>query len=134
MGYQVAQSGLRINISDYSLLVGSECSGFRSFITLTALGLVYIYLYAKNERLSYKAALLGVIPVLAITGNSLRICAIGLLGYHFGQDVADSFLHSFSGILVFLFMILGLFLVDTLLSRLLSRKKLVEKVKRTEIK
>ena len=109
-GYNVVKNGLLITINDFSIVVGNACSGFRSFITLTVLGLLYIYFYASKERLSYKVILLGLIPILAIVGNSLRICCIGLLGYHFGQEVADGFLHSFSGMLVFVFMIMGLFL------------------------
>ena len=122
-GYNVVKNGLLITINDFSIVVGNACSGFRSFITLTVLGLLYIYFYASKERLSYKVILLGLIPILAIVGNSLRICCIGLLGYHFGQEVADGFLHSFSGMLVFVFMIMGLFLADLVMGKVFRRVK-----------
>lgn len=122
-GYNPTVEGFIIKIGDFSALVGAECSGFRSFITLTALGLLYIYMYAREERLSYKAVLLGLIPVLAIIGNSLRICLISLLGYYFGEKVASGPLHYGSGYLVYVFMIIGLFLADRLMGKLLPAKK-----------
>jgi len=121
-GYNVVKKGLLINIQDFSIMVGNACSGFRSFITLTALGLLYIYFYANKERLLYKGILLGLIPVLAIVGNSLRICVIGLLGYHFGAEIADGFLHSFSGVIVFVFMIMGLFLADSIMAKMWKKR------------
>ncbi|MCK4852047.1 MAG: exosortase/archaeosortase family protein, partial [Candidatus Omnitrophica bacterium] len=116
-GYATVKKGLIINIHDFPIMVGTACSGFRSFITLAALGVLYIYLFARKERVLYKATLLGLIPVLAILGNSLRICVVGLLGYYFGSEAAESFLHSFSGIIVFVFMILGLFAAEVILGK-----------------
>jgi exosortase len=119
-GYEVIKNGLVLKVGDFTAVVANACSGFRSFITLTALGILYIYLFAREEKLIYKIVLIGLIPVLAIVGNSLRVCVIVLLGHYYGAEVAEGFLHSTSGLIVYLFMVMGLLAADRGMTWLLA--------------
>ena len=48
------------------------------------------------------AALLAAVVPIALVANIVRVTALVLLAYHFGEDVAQGFLHTFAGLLVFI--------------------------------
>lgn len=118
-GYPIGGSGVSIQIGQYQLLVAAACSGLNSIVTLSALALFYIYLMHQGRRRHQFLLILFVLPV-AIAANFIRVLILILLTYHFGEAVAQSFLHDLAGITMFGLSIGLLYLVDRLLGRVIG--------------
>ncbi len=119
-GLPVVREGVVIYVGPYQLLVEDACSGINSLIGLTAISLFYIYLL---HRANWQHALLlmaAVIPI-AIIANLLRVMALIVITYFFGDAVGQGFVHGLAGILLFalaLAMVVG---TDFIIQRLLGR-------------
>jgi exosortase len=119
-GYPIAGSGVTINIGQYQLLIAAACAGLNSLISLSAIGLFYIYI-RHNANWRYAVLLMFAIVPVAIMANFIRVLALILITYYLGDAAAQGFLHNFSGITMFLFSLLGIFGVDALASPLRTR-------------
>jgi exosortase len=115
-GIPVLQLGNMLRVPHYSVEVVQACSGIRSLLSLVAMAVAYVY-FGEN-RWSFRIALLVSIFPIAIFTNALRVTVSCLLGYRFGAHIAEGFLHSFSGWLIFLAALASLFLFQALLHRL----------------
>ena len=104
--YPFSREGLLLFIGENELFMGQACSGFRTIISMSSLALVYVYI-SKGSLL--KKLLLGflIIP-LSVLSNFIRVVAICLVTYYFGETVGQGFFHGFSGILMFVLAIEGL--------------------------
>lgn len=108
-GIPVLREGNVIILANTTLEVAEACSGLRSVVSLLTLGIVYGYF--TDHRSSVRAAIaLSTIPV-AILANALRVAGTGIAAHYYGQAVAQGFLHTFSGWLVFVAAFAMLFLV-----------------------
>jgi len=116
-GYPIARSGVVLSIGQYQLLIADACSGLNSIYSLTALGLLYLYLTA-SANLARAAWLLASIVPIAFAANTLRVLILVLITFHFGDQAAQSFLHGFAGITLFVIALLLLLGLDALLRRL----------------
>jgi exosortase/archaeosortase family protein len=58
-----------------------------------------------------------VVPI-AIAANIIRVIALVLITYHFGDAAAQGYLHNFAGMVTFTSALLFIFLVDKLLTPL----------------
>jgi exosortase/archaeosortase family protein len=88
-----------------------------------AISLLYIYLVrASSWRYSVLLAALAV-PI-AIIANVFRIIILILLTYFAGDAVAQGFLHFAAGIFIFVTALLLVFLLDSAIHPLLSRRRL----------
>jgi exosortase len=108
-GIPALREGNVILLPYTTLEVVEACSGIRSLVSLATVGVAFSYL----QRLPPAAAALVVastIP-LAIVMNGLRVAGTGVAAHLWGSHVADGFLHTFSGWLVFLATCAALFLV-----------------------
>lgn len=113
LGYPIAASGVTIQVAQYQLLVAAACAGLNSMISLIAIGLFYVYIL-HNANWRYAALLtLAIIPV-AMLANFVRVIALILVTYHFGDSAAQGFVHNFAGILMFAVSLAGFFVVDAL--------------------
>jgi len=110
LGFSVQREGLMYIVNGHQMMIDDACSGFRSLVTMFSLGLVYVYM--TKSPLLKKAVLIGSVVPLSVIGNIVRIMVISLLGVYFGEEVAKGFLHSFSGIIVFLFIVIGFLAVE----------------------
>ncbi len=120
VGYPIAASGVTITVGQYQLLIAAACAGLNSLISLSAIGLFYIYVrHVANWRYAL-LLMLAIIPV-AILANFIRVLALILITYHLGDAAAQGFLHNFSGLTMFLFSVLGIFGADALASPLRRR-------------
>jgi exosortase len=119
-GYPITQVGVTIYIAQYQLLVEDACAGLNSLISLTAIGLFYIYLM-HNASWRYSAVLLLLLLPIAIAANVVRVMILVLLTYYAGNEVAQGYLHDFAGIVTFVSALLLIFGIDTLLSPLRRR-------------
>lgn len=113
--YPIAREGLLLSIGESELFMGQPCSGFRSIVTMFSLSLVYVYI--SKGSLSRKSILVSSIVPLAMVGNLIRIVTLCLITYHFGEEAGQGFFHNFSGIVIFVFIILGLIGLEYSLER-----------------
>jgi exosortase len=120
LGFPIAGSGVTIVIGQYQLLVAAACAGLNSLISLSAIGLFYIYV-RHNANWRYAALLMLAIVPVAILANFIRVVALILIIYYLGDEAAQGFLHGFSGVAMFVFSVLGIFAVDALASPLRRR-------------
>ena len=121
-GMPVAQSGAVISAGPYELLVADACAGLKSIASLTALGVVYLYLVKRRTWQTNVAVLLALIP-LAILANIIRVALLVLITLFFGYDAGQSFLHDLAGVTMFALALGGVFCVDALAAALWEPKR-----------
>lgn len=121
LGYPVANSGVRIQIAQYEVLVQQACAGLGSIFSLLAIGLLYIHL--SKRKLSVRSLLLiiGIVPI-AMIANVLRVIILLLLTYHAGDAVAQSFAHEIAGLTTFALAILGMLALDAVLGLVQAKR------------
>jgi len=118
-GYPIARSGVMLTIGPYQLLVADACSGLNSMFSLSALGLLYMYLTHRKSWLHNTIMLTSILPI-AFAANIVRVVALMLITYYFGDAAGQSFLHGFAGILLLVIALLVFFLLDAVLARLIK--------------
>lgn len=119
-GYPVARQGVSLFVAQYQLLVEDACAGMNSLIGLTAISLFYIYLLHRSSWRYALALTLLIIPV-AIAVNIIRVVALILITYYFGDEAAQGFLHATTGIVLFGLAVLLIFGIDKALQGLMTR-------------
>ena len=111
VGYPVGRMGVTLYIGSYQLLVEDACAGLNSLISLTAIGLFYVYLIRGSTPL-YSLLLLAMVIPIAIAANCVRVAALVLITYHFGNAMAQGYLHNFAGMVTFVSALLFIFALD----------------------
>ena len=120
LDYPIAGSGVSIQIGQYEMLVAAACAGMNSLISLTALGLFYVYIrHGANWRYMLLLGLF-ILPV-SVVANLVRVLLLLLITYHFGEAAGQGFFHEAAGLTMFLTALLGIFLVDKLATPLRGR-------------
>ncbi len=122
LGYPIAREGVIIFIAQYQLLVEDACSGMNSLIGLSAVMLFYIYIIHRASLLYAGTLALAILPI-AIVANVVRVIALILLTYHFGDEVAQGFMHVTTGVVLFAFALALTILLDSALRRILARRR-----------
>lgn len=116
-GYPIAREGITMYIAQYQLLVEDACSGMNSIIGLTAITLFYIYVIHRASW-RYSLLLMAFILPIAIVTNILRVVALVLITYYFGNATAQGFMHMTTGVMLFAVALVLVFGLDALLQRL----------------
>lgn len=119
LGYPVARSGVVVALGPYRLLVEDACSGLHSLIFLSVLGLLYIHLTGPRQTWQRLVLVAALLPI-ALLANFIRVLALMLITYHFGDAIGQGFWHETAGILLFVTAFAGIYGLDSLL-RLLAR-------------
>jgi exosortase len=114
-GYPITRDGLLLTIGYNNIFMGQPCSGFRSLITMFSLVLVYVYI--SKSSLNKKLILTFFIIPFALLGNLIRVIALCLITFYFGEEAGQGFFHNFSGILMFIITILCVIGLESLLDR-----------------
>ena len=117
-GYPVIRKGVLLTVGDYNLLVADACSGMRSIVSLLALISLYVYLQKAPWR--QRLLVLGSILPIAIVANIVRVSALALITYHYGEAAGQSFYHDLSGVVVFAVALAGIVAVDKFSRRFLA--------------
>jgi exosortase B len=120
MGFPIARSGVILIIGQYQLLVADACAGLNSLFTLEALGLLYMNL-VRHPSVVRNVVLACLIVPISFTANTIRIVFLALITYYFGDAAGQGFLHSFSGLVLFLSALFLIISIDGLLSWLVRR-------------
>lgn len=118
MGYPIARSGVVLSIGYYQLLVADACSGLNSMFSLSAMGVLYLYVMQHTSRTRLLILLTAIWPV-AFLANMLRVMALTLITYHFGDEAGQGFLHGLAGLTLFAVGLLFLMGLDNLLGKFL---------------
>ena len=100
-------------MDNYSLEVAEACSGLRSLVTLLALGALLAYL-TQTRRWKAMTLFVATVPI-AIAANIFRICATAIGAYGISKAVAEDFIHELSGTIVFMFSLVCLLILSSVL-------------------
>lgn len=119
-GYPIAREGVIITIGQYQLLVADACSGMNSMFSLAALGLLFMYMTARASLLHNAIMLSSILPI-AFTANIVRVLALILITYYFGDEAGQGFLHGAAGMVLLLSALASLLLLDVALARVLRQ-------------
>jgi exosortase B len=123
LGYPVARSGVVLSLGQYQLLVADACAGLNSLFTLEALGLLYLNVMRHESALRNALLALLIVPI-SMSSNIIRVLILALVTFHFGDEAGQGFIHSFSGIVLFVTALLLTIGLDTLLRFGVARKKI----------
>ena len=116
-GYPIAHQGVTLIVGQYQLRVADACAGLNSMFSLTAIGLLYLYLKRYQSWLRNALILLSLLPI-AFCANVARAVILVLVTYNFGDEAGQGFVHGFSGMVLFVFALIAVLLLDAILSRL----------------
>ncbi|MEW6087372.1 MAG: exosortase/archaeosortase family protein [bacterium] len=109
IGIPVIRNGNLIYLKNFTLEVATSCSGLKSIVLVTTVGIFYAYITQKNLSRRILISFLSVF--IAMLANISRIILTALVSYYFGEKIAFKLTHDFSGIIVFI--IAGAMLVIT---------------------
>ncbi|RTL52740.1 MAG: exosortase B [Rhodocyclaceae bacterium] len=114
-GYPVARHGVVLAIGQYQLLVADACSGLHSMFSLSALGILFLYLKKRDSRLHNALMVASILPI-AFVANVVRVMVLVLVTYHLGDEAGQGFLHGAAGMVLMVVALLAFFLLDRLLA------------------
>jgi len=109
LGVPVYREGLLMYIPAGVFEVALECSGLKGIISLLTISAIYAFILKKRTIVKY-IIVLSAIP-LAIIGNILRIALMLIIANTYGKDMAITYFHELSSILLFGVALVGLFLI-----------------------
>ena len=121
-GYPIARIGVMLSIGQYKLLVADACSGLNSMFSLSALGLIYLYLMKYRSWLHNGIMLLAILPI-AFAANVIRVMALVLITYYFGDEAGQGFAHMAAGMLLFVAALMLLMAFDVMLRLVFFRER-----------
>ena len=110
----VLREGNVLELPNRSLSVVEACSGIRSLLSLTFLGVVYGYFFEK--RLWIRLVLLLATVPIAIVANGSRVAITGVMT-QIKPELADGFYHESTGWVIFMIALLILVLFHRLIFR-----------------
>lgn len=113
-GYPIARNGVTLTVGPYQLLVADACSGLHSMFSLSAMGLLYLYLMQHTSTTRNLIIMAAILPI-AFAANIVRVIVLILVTYHLGDEAGQGFLHGFAGIMLFIIGLLFLFALDGIL-------------------
>ena len=116
VGYPIARSGVVLTIGQYQLLVADACSGLHSMFSLSALGVLFMYITDRKSWLHNGVMLASILPI-AFAANIVRVMVLILVTYHLGDEAGQGFLHGAAGIVLLVVALLFLFFLDAILAR-----------------
>ncbi len=114
VGYPISRTGVILQIGQYKLLVADACAGLQTLFTLEALGLLYLNV-VRHDSLFRNVTLAILIIPISFIANVIRVMALTLITYHFGDAAGQGFLHGFAGLVLFITALLIIIGVDSLL-------------------
>jgi len=121
-GVPVEVNGAQVSLPNAELVVGAQCSGLRSIVTL--LTLVGLIVFVLEGSLWRKALLVLSSIVIAAFGNVLRVASLLGVANLWGADAAFKYYHDYSGIVFFA----SAFVLLLLFSRLMGCREIKEEL------
>ncbi|GAA5169807.1 exosortase B [Viridibacterium curvum] len=112
--YPVARTGVILQVGQYQLLVADACAGLQTLFTLEAMGLLYLNLVRHSSAIRNIALAILIIPI-SFAANVIRVIALTLITYYFGDEAGQGFVHGFAGMVLFISALLLIIGADSLL-------------------
>lgn len=115
MHIAVVHSGVRLTVtcadfSVYQFEVVEGCSGMRSLAALVFVTATFAYI--THLPVKFKWLLFCLSLPIALVANVVRITSLALVGWQWGEDVAQNIYHEWSSPLLFLIAIGLMFLIN----------------------
>jgi exosortase D (VPLPA-CTERM-specific) len=118
LGIPVFQDGNIIDLGGLKLQVVEACSGLRYLFPLASFGFLAAYLL-RDAMWKRVIVFLSTVPITIIL-NSVRIALIGVTADRWGKAMAEGFIHSFEGWVIFLVCV-GVLMLEIALLRRIGR-------------
>ncbi len=112
-GMTIARKGVIIQVDQYDILVAAACAGLNSIISLSAIGLFYIYV-RHNANWRYALLLMVAILPVAILANFVRVLLLILITDFMGDAWAQGIFHETAGMIMFAVALISIFGIDRL--------------------
>jgi exosortase B len=122
LGFPVGRTGVVITIGQYQLLVVEACAGLQTMFTLEAMGLLYASI-VQHPSVTRKVVLAMLVVPVSFAANVVRVIALSLITYWFGDAAGQGFLHGFAGLLLFAVALVLIIAVDDLLGRVMGPRE-----------
>jgi exosortase len=119
IGISVFREGNILHLAETSLEVIDACSGLRSLITMFSLSAAFAWF--SDFSLSRKWVLFLMAAPIAIFSNIIRLTSTAVLASRYGSEVAQGFLHEFSGFLTFFIGLVMLITISAMLNKIRKR-------------
>ncbi|WP_019555760.1 exosortase B [Thiomicrorhabdus arctica] len=123
--YPIARDGVILQIGYYKLLVADACAGLHTVFSLEAMGLLYLHLVKRDSFLRNVSLAMLIIPI-SFVANVIRVIALVLITYYYGDEVGQGFLHEFAGFVLYGTALIFIISTDIFLQKLelkLAQKK-----------
>lgn len=104
LGLNVVINGNAVSVPNADLVIGAQCSGINSMISLTALMLLAAYLL--DGPLWGRVLLVAMAVPLALLGNIMRVASLLFVAAEWGAQAAFVFYHDYSGWAFFVIVLL----------------------------
>jgi exosortase len=98
-GIPVLREGNVLQLPSGNLEVVQACSGIRSLVSLGMAAVVMSYIRGAGP-VAIVVSLAAAVPI-AIVANALRVAGTGIAANWIGPEVAEGFLHTFTGVVLF---------------------------------
>jgi exosortase B len=121
LDYPVARTGVTIVIGQYELLVAGACSGLNSMFSLSALGILYLYLVHRPGVWHNTLIIAALLPI-AFISNVIRVVLLILITYYFGEAAGRGFAHGLAGMMLFVAALSMILSLDRFLALFSSRR------------
>ncbi|MBA5690085.1 exosortase B [Rugamonas apoptosis] len=128
-GLPIARNGVILQIGQYQLLVADACAGLQTLLTLEALGLFYLNVVRHTSAFRNVALATLIIPI-SFSANVIRVMALTLITFYFGDAAGQGFLHGFAGMVLFLTALILILSLDTLLQWFVKKRAAARPVPR----
>ncbi len=116
LGMNIERVGVNLYTPLYHFVVAVPCSGLKTAITLFTMGVLIAHILPNLTQ--FQRWMLCALSVpLALFANTLRVMAIVTLGNQFGTEVAEGFLHNWSGLFMFIIALGSLLAIGTYLGK-----------------
>jgi exosortase B len=116
-GYPIARNGVVLTIGQYQLLVADACSGLHSMFSLSALGLLFMYITERKSWLHNGIMIASILPI-AFSANIIRVMVLILVTYHIGDEAGQGFLHGAAGMVLLVAALMLMYVFDSILGRI----------------
>jgi exosortase B len=120
VGYPISRSGVILQIGQYQLLVADACAGLHTLFTLEALGLLYLNIIRHQSAARNVILAICIVPI-SFVANVIRVIALTLITFHFGDEAGQGFLHTFAGMVLFMAALALIIAFDGLLRLIIAR-------------
>ncbi len=114
LGYPISRTGVILQIGQYQLLVADACAGLHTLFTLEALGLLYLNVVRHTSPARNVMLAILIVPI-SFVSNVIRVTALTLVTYHWGDAAGQGFLHGFAGMVLFVSALMLIIGADSLL-------------------